>query len=833
MIWNRWPVWVSALLLILSISPVSLAQTGVEESTYGPPLPLPMVITGSFGEYRKDHFHGGLDLSTGGRVGYEVYAIAAGYISKVILNDEGYGNVIYLQHEDGNTSIYAHLSAFADRRLREVLEQIREHEERDHFSVSFFPNEFPVERGKVIGFSGESGRGLPHLHLEIRRDDELLNPLKYFYQVHDTQPPIVGELRLVPLGGASFVPAKFRSLQPFPRALGEYEIDRIITGRGRVGLEIKAYDLFNSDAPSNLYGLVLKVDGQVRYQVAFDRLQVDEVDEVGLVYDILLSQLEPTQFYYRLWAPANQVDWIQGDGIIDLDRLGPDVHRIEIELIDIAGNRVTLRFRMKRAEPTGFRIVSPLPQESYFAGLLLKAAGDGDAFEYQFSSDGGMSFHEIFSGPVSRDAVWSPGLSGPLLLRVREGEDIIWTYSGPFYHFPFTDGGIVPAKLTRGYLRSGDALTVGFYLDRNRNLSAILANEGSRAGLFFENRPFEAGYNEVRLELPAEIRDGTYTVLIYDSASRQEQATLGLEIDQTPPNLDITVVELFRDAVVIQIVADELLEGLEFHLRPDMEPLPPERIGIRRYEVRIPIRERNRVDYRTIARDLAGNEAVVRDAIRFLNLPSPQVGKTFRSGSVEITIHPNGLYEGGMVFVRAVDLPSQRGLNVIHAFRLEPNGTLVRWPLGVAVDIPQGMDGTGLGIYRWNLVMEDWEPLESEIIGGRIIARTRVLASYALVDDRSSPRITSIGLRRDIDIRHPDRWRYFAQIQERGSGVDPQRSHLTLDGEPLFTDYDPDRGELFIMLEGGSIPSGEHELGVVTWDRAGNVVEAVQSIVQP
>ena len=47
------------------------------------PLEPPLVLNGGFGEYRSNHFHAGLDLGTGARVGRPVYAPADGWIERV------------------------------------------------------------------------------------------------------------------------------------------------------------------------------------------------------------------------------------------------------------------------------------------------------------------------------------------------------------------------------------------------------------------------------------------------------------------------------------------------------------------------------------------------------------------------------------------------------------------------------------------------------------------------------------------------------------------------------------------------------------------------------
>src|ERR1700748_3028577 len=77
------------------------------------PLDSPWVITGDYGELRPNHFHDGLDLSTNGVIGKQVYTAAAGYVSRVKTSATGYGKCIYVTHPNGKVTVYGHLSAYS------------------------------------------------------------------------------------------------------------------------------------------------------------------------------------------------------------------------------------------------------------------------------------------------------------------------------------------------------------------------------------------------------------------------------------------------------------------------------------------------------------------------------------------------------------------------------------------------------------------------------------------------------------------------------------------------------------------------------------------------
>lgn len=103
-------------------------------------------------------FHGGIDLAGGnGKLhGAPVYATRAGYVIAAVTSNSGYGIYVLIDHGDGYSSLYAHMSA----RYVEVGNY--------------------VTQGQMIGRVGNTGnsRGA-HLHFEIRYYGEKKDPLNY------------------------------------------------------------------------------------------------------------------------------------------------------------------------------------------------------------------------------------------------------------------------------------------------------------------------------------------------------------------------------------------------------------------------------------------------------------------------------------------------------------------------------------------------------------------------------------------------------------------------------------------------------------------------------
>jgi len=118
-------------------------------------------VASGFG-YRSDpftkvrKFHEGMDFSA--RTGTPVYATGDGVVEKADNSASGYGNHIVVRHGFGYETLYGHLSKYNCRRGQRV------------------------KRGEIIGYVGSTGRSeAPHLHYEVHKGGEVVNPLNFYY----------------------------------------------------------------------------------------------------------------------------------------------------------------------------------------------------------------------------------------------------------------------------------------------------------------------------------------------------------------------------------------------------------------------------------------------------------------------------------------------------------------------------------------------------------------------------------------------------------------------------------------------------------------------------
>ena len=282
-------------------------------------------LAGTMGEMRGTHFHGGIDIRTGGREGLPVYATADGYISRIKVQLGGYGHAVYMQHPNGTSSVYAHL-----QRLNPVLEQylIEQQYKQQSYAINLFPEgqRFPYSQGEVIAYSGNSGSSTgPHLHFEIRNiDQRVLDPLKFgFSEIKDNIAPVLQKVAFVTLDEEARVNGLY----------GRYEFDVVKEGAtyrtklpvrlsGRVGLETLYIDQHNgSSAKNGIPEIVLTVDSDTVFHQRKASLSFSQMRNI-LVHMNYPNYVHKRKKYNRLYrAEGNDLDayLVSNEGIVFSD----------------------------------------------------------------------------------------------------------------------------------------------------------------------------------------------------------------------------------------------------------------------------------------------------------------------------------------------------------------------------------------------------------------------------------------------------------------------------------------------------------------------------------
>lgn len=150
--WQGYSGWASAEYLASGTAPVDTPDPS-PVSSFGFAWPIRGPIT----SYMSPRHPLGIDIGLWDREGAAIGAAAPGTVFFAGGNPCcGYGLYVVVQHADGFTTTYAHLSGVAVRIGQQVA------------------------TGETIGFAGSTGYATGvHLHFEIRKDGAPLNPLAY------------------------------------------------------------------------------------------------------------------------------------------------------------------------------------------------------------------------------------------------------------------------------------------------------------------------------------------------------------------------------------------------------------------------------------------------------------------------------------------------------------------------------------------------------------------------------------------------------------------------------------------------------------------------------
>ena len=177
-------------LVLVCIHHTVFTQVSYPKDYFVKPLDIPLILSGTFGELRSNHFHSGLDIKTQQREGLNVYASAEGYVSRIKISHWGYGKALYITHPNGYTTVYGHLKKFSPT----IEAYVKRHQyEKEKFQIQLFPkeDELKVTKKQVVALSGNSGgSGGPHLHYEIRdANARPTNPMLFGIEIKDTKAP--------------------------------------------------------------------------------------------------------------------------------------------------------------------------------------------------------------------------------------------------------------------------------------------------------------------------------------------------------------------------------------------------------------------------------------------------------------------------------------------------------------------------------------------------------------------------------------------------------------------------------------------------------------------
>ncbi|QXU40203.1 M23 family metallopeptidase [Pedobacter sp. D749] len=308
----------------------------------------PPALAGSFGEIRGNHFHSGIDFRTNQREGYPVYAVADGYISRLRVQNSGFGQALYINHPNGFTTVYGHLQRFAPK-IATIVKNLEY--EKKSFEIDEFPDAtlIPVHKGEIIAWSGNRGSsGGPHLHFEIRdtKTEETINPQFFGIIIPDNIPPVIHGLYVYRLNGKTFNENTPKQAIGISGANGSYKTAAPISLTGEVGFGIVVTDRHNGLSGTNgVYSIQLEVDGKKVYTSALERFAFEDSKAINSHIDYPTYLNTKRSIQKSFVEPGNPLKIYSG--LINNGRINFNdgaMHQLRYIITDSKGNSSVLPF---------------------------------------------------------------------------------------------------------------------------------------------------------------------------------------------------------------------------------------------------------------------------------------------------------------------------------------------------------------------------------------------------------------------------------------------------------------------------------------------------------
>ena len=289
------------------------------------PLDIPIILSGTFAELRPNHFHAGIDIKTKGTEGFNVYSIGDGYISRIQITHGGYGKALYIKHDNGQSSVYAHLKKYSPK-IEKIIKEIQYSNESYTFRVYPKENEIRISEKELIGYSGNTGRSYgPHLHYELRDDkDRPINPLKYKnYNVLDTIPPVALGLHYkeIPQNSISGSNSSFKNLK-LTKISNKLFISDTLNTSGLIGFGVNSYDRMNNTwNKMGLSNIKANLNGEQVFDMNLNSFSYEEWRHINTFIDYASyknKKIRIQKLYIEDYNPLDMYNRSLGNGVINI-----------------------------------------------------------------------------------------------------------------------------------------------------------------------------------------------------------------------------------------------------------------------------------------------------------------------------------------------------------------------------------------------------------------------------------------------------------------------------------------------------------------------------------
>ncbi len=364
------------LVLFIGVMEVCHGQAFVPESYpkgyFRSPLDIPISLAGNFGELRPNHYHMGFDLKTDHRENLLVHAAADGYIAKIKIEPAGFGRAIYINHPNGFTTVYGHLNAFIPE-LDAWLKQQQYKMESWRVFLDLPPNLFPVKKGDLIAYSGNTGGSQgPHVHFEIRKteDDVNRNPMLFGFPLADNTKPTISRLAVYDRRLSLYEQSP--RLIPIKKIASGYTttVPVVIVNSPKISFAISASDTHSgSTNPNGIFEADISDNEKLVVAFQMDKISYSNTRNLNahIDYKTKANGGPYLQQLFELPGYTNSIyKKVNGDGAIDIS--DGNEHTIKIAVKDAYNNTVVLSTKVKYSGSPA--AIANYPGKMYYPQML-------------------------------------------------------------------------------------------------------------------------------------------------------------------------------------------------------------------------------------------------------------------------------------------------------------------------------------------------------------------------------------------------------------------------------------------------------------------------------
>ncbi len=755
-------------------------------------------MTSSFGESRPRRFHAAIDIKTWNRTGFKIFATRNGYVERLSVSPFGYGRALYLRLDTGETAVYAHLERFNER-LQEIVAREQERQGAYRIEKYFSAGELPVQQGELLGFTGQSGIGVPHLHFELRdAQSRPINPLQKKFGLTDNVAPSIKALAVSPLEAGAMVDEDFtpRTYTPVLRN-GRLTIPQPIRVSGKVGFAVEAFD--RTTGVNNqfaVYRYQLYIDGSLQFQSQFDRFSYSENRLIELVQDYYLLRNDRGSFHKLYREAANTLEIYShlnaAEGTIIVadnanarpNSAGMDaglswgLHDFMIVAEDFDGNRTTVTGQVLAGPPfeiavaaaeaqtlrTRLKLRLPIAHEAkeIAAHMMVESWNGARKPSWRAVRTEQATQEELLLAVIQKD---SAALPQPLVPPQRTEQ--LWVYGegAKLFRVQAQDQHGIFSLPAFAQMGTGIEASQPFYLEVKKDFFTHHLRLEVVGNLPLQNRPharFIANEHEVAIEL----------------------------IPQEPHRY-IAAVPL------AQIAADSVLLTVT-------------------------------------ASSVNGAQAVWEEKFGNVAL-TPERGGALQSsdGRMRVRFEEGALYWPLYGRVRIVLQHASHPLVLGPVYRVAPGDVPLRTHAVIEIEYPDSVSPPAkLGIAarneeRWNFIAS-----KRNAFTRTLSAEVSSLEEFAIMKDEEPPLLAfqSPLANARTKTRRPQ---VSCRVVDAISGFNSERDiQLRLDGKLVIAEYDPER-EVVLWRPRTDLASGPHVLTARAEDQCGNVAESEVKFVVP